>query len=164
MWSGKGEKTIPDGWALCDGQTHPIDGEMVKTPDLRDKFVMGAKYEPSGSPELGKFLNVGATGGEASVTLTVEQMPSHTHTATCASAGSHYHGYIADDQVPTGDGTYNSTSYSYDADSRQSGNARKLRTTPDGYHQHSITIGSAGGGQAHENRPPFYVLAYIMKL
>jgi microcystin-dependent protein len=36
----------------------------------------------------------------------------------------------------------------------------------DGDHSHSVsgTALSVGGGQAHENRPPYYVLAFIMKL
>jgi len=157
IWSGS-VATIPEGWALCDGSTHTIDGVQVRTPNLCHKFVRGVQQVAQDA------YDVGATGGAERVTLTENQMPSHTHTATCAEAGSHYHGYIADDMVPTGDGTYNSTTYSYDADSHQSGNARKLRTTPDGYHQHTITIGSTGGGQAHENLPPYYTLAYIMKL
>ena len=40
-------------------------------------------------------------------------------------------------------------------------------TSSDGYHDHDVTgdTGSTGGGgQAHENRPPYYALAYIMKL
>lgn len=60
IWSGTAED-IPDGWALCDGQ----DGR----PDLRDKFVLGA----------GTAHAVGATGGEETHTLTVEEMPSHIH-------------------------------------------------------------------------------------
>ena len=164
MWSGKGEKTIPDGWALCDGQTYQIDGEMVKTPDLRDKFVMGAKYEPSGSPELGTFLNVGTTGGEASVTLTVEQMPTHSHTGTTGSGLTS----LPDLHKPkntTGfpDGSSDEGNGSNNENGRQAywrGKGDIARFS----HTHNLTTANAGGGQAHENRPPFYVLAYIMKL
>lgn len=58
MWHGE---TIPDGWALCDGQNG--------TPDLRNVFPVGAGGEYA----------LGATGGEKEVTLTVEQMPEHSH-------------------------------------------------------------------------------------
>ena len=61
MRSGS-NSNIPKGWALCNGNNN--------TPDLRDKFVLGA----------GKNYTVGATDGEKEVTLTVAQMPSHNHT------------------------------------------------------------------------------------
>lgn len=60
IWSGTADN-IPTGWALCDGE----DGR----PDLRDRFVLGA----------GTSHAVGEMGGAEEVTLTVEQMPSHTH-------------------------------------------------------------------------------------
>lgn len=60
IWSGEAYN-IPTGWHLCDGE----DG----TPDLRDKFVLGA----------GTNHSVGTQGGQETVTLTVAQMPSHAH-------------------------------------------------------------------------------------
>lgn len=61
IWSGEAYN-IPTGWHLCDGE----DG----TPDLRDKFVLGA-----GTNHL-----VGSKGGAETVALSVAQMPSHAHT------------------------------------------------------------------------------------
>lgn len=60
MWSGLLED-IPSGWHLCDGN----DG----TPDLRNRFIVGT----------GSKYGVGDTGGNDSVTLTEDQMPSHSH-------------------------------------------------------------------------------------
>lgn len=60
MWWGS-VATIPSGWVLCSGQNG--------TPDLRDRFVVGA----------GNNYAAGATGGEATHTLTVAEMPSHNH-------------------------------------------------------------------------------------
>jgi hypothetical protein len=51
----------PAGWAICDGKNG--------TPDLRNRFIVGA----------GSSYGVGTTGGADTVTLTVEQMPKHTH-------------------------------------------------------------------------------------
>ena len=60
MWSGLLED-IPSGWHLCDGN----DG----TPDLRNRFIVG----------IGNKYGVGDTGGNDSVILTEDQMPSHSH-------------------------------------------------------------------------------------
>lgn len=74
MWSGSAE-TIPTGWRLCDGSNG--------TPDLRGRFVVAA----------GGDYAAGQTGGSNGVTLTVEQMPAHNHTA--ATAGVHTHSMTA---------------------------------------------------------------------
>ena len=63
IWSGA-EAAIPSGWVICDGNN--------STPNLRARFVMGG-----GS---GSGYSIGDTGGAASVTLTVNQIPSHSHT------------------------------------------------------------------------------------
>lgn len=68
IWSGTADN-IPSGWQLCDGTNG--------TPDLRDKFVLGA----------GTAHSVGETGGSEEVTLTVEQMPSHKHTISSHLSG-----------------------------------------------------------------------------
>ena len=57
MWSGA-ITAIPTGWKLCDGAN--------STPDLRDRFIMGA----------GASYAVAATGGQTNVTLTASNLPS----------------------------------------------------------------------------------------
>lgn len=77
IWSGSASD-IPDGFALCDGTNG--------TPDLRDRFILGA----------GKSYSVGATGGEEKVELNVNNIPAHSHTLSvknCDENGS----YIIDD-------------------------------------------------------------------
>lgn len=112
MWSGA-TATIPSGWALCNGSNG--------TPDLRDRFVIGA----------GNIYSVGATGGEAQHTLTVEEMPSHNHQeyGTGIITGNHIY--------------------------RGGGGQLGLSDDSTGY---------TGGGAAHNNLPPYYALAFIMKL
>jgi microcystin-dependent protein len=66
MWSGA-ENQIPDGWALCNGNT--VNGKQ--TPDLRGRFVVGAG--------TGSGYSIGDKGGASQVTLTVAQMPAHSH-------------------------------------------------------------------------------------
>jgi hypothetical protein len=64
LWSGS-IASIPSGFALCDGTSG--------TPDLRDRFMVGA----------GSTYAVDATGGSADATL-----PTHTHTATSTSTST----------------------------------------------------------------------------
>ena len=149
MWSGS-IPDIPTEWALCDGTNG--------TPDLRDRFVVGA----------GDNYAVGDTGGEAMHTLTLAEFPSHKHTGTTTSNGSHWH-YVARNQSANGGGTslaYKRTDlgwHSYDM-WRHSSNANWGLTNHAGNHSHSFTTLNTGGGQAHENRPPYYTLAYIMRV
>lgn len=108
IWSGS-VASIPSGWYLCDGNN--------STPNLRDRFVVGA----------GSSYAVGDTGGEATHTLTIGEMPSHDHVVTGGTAGG-------------------------------SGHVRR-----DALNNSNHTSNATGGGGAHENRPPYYALAYMMK-
>jgi len=173
MWSGS-IGTIPTGWAICNG----LNG----TPDLRNKFVVAA----------GDTYSPNDTGGENSVQLTESEMPSHSHTAD--SAGNHNHGGSTGTESLTGsfeiaqrrtsNGLFDMarnesgvfsfggiTDLSADgADSESDTGFRIIDFNAshdhsigsDGTHSHNIS--SAGSNQAHENRPPYYALAYIMKL
>lgn len=75
MWSGS-IGTIPSGWQICNGTSG--------TPDLRDRFIVGA----------GNSYAVGAAGGEAAHTLTIAEMPSHTHTTGQTLGGSSCYDFI----------------------------------------------------------------------
>jgi len=110
IWSGS-TASIPFGWQLCNGTNG--------TPDLRDKFVVGA----------GSTYSVGDTGGEATHVLTTAEMPAHTHTYYLHQAAA--------------------TNYAI---------------FQNNYAESSATTGSTGGDTAHENRPPYYALAYIMRM
>lgn len=113
IWSGA-VNAIPAGWHLCDG----VDGR----PDLRDKFVLGA----------GNGYAVAEIGGEATHTLTINEMPEHDH------------------GFNTGDSTGRSDNAN-DRDVMIPGGTNK-------------TTSKKGGGAAHNNMPPYYSLAYIIKL
>jgi hypothetical protein len=60
LWRGE-VSTIPSGWQLCDGTND--------TPDLRDKFIVGA----------GGGYTTGSKGGSIHSKLTMQNIPSHTH-------------------------------------------------------------------------------------
>lgn len=115
MWSGAINQ-IPTGWALCNGQNG--------TPDLRDRFIVGA----------GNEYYVGSKGGYKEVKLTVSQLPEHSHylPVTIDHWGRSFKGENGEPKTVCA-GSYSTT----------------LNT---------------GSSHAHENRPPYYALAFIMKL
>lgn len=172
MWSGS-TVGIPTGWALCNGQNG--------TPDLRNRFIVGA----------GSGYNSGDTGGAETVTLTQAQLPAHTHdfSATTSTAGNHGHtgatSFQGDHTHPTyGAGAFyaNHNPGSPAVGFGSGGNYFPMSPQPTilgaGGHSHTLSIDAAGAhshtvsgatsgvgsGAAHENRPPYYALAYIMRI
>ena len=152
MWSGA-VASIPQGWALCDGTNG--------TPDLKDRFVVGA----------GSGYAVGATGGEATHVLTIAEMPSHTHTQNSHTHIQDAHTHIqnahrhnqAQVQVESGSGNTVADNSTTDEWTTASTTATNQNTTAT--NQNTIaTNQNTGSGAAHENRPPYYALAFIMKL
>ena len=111
---------------------------------LEDKFLLGAS----------DTYPAGTEGGKAKVTLTTDQMPSHTH--TISSSGDHTHtGYYRDD-ISSTDGTKQVLCTS--TNSNVAGDTTGNATTSSGAHTH--TPASTGGGEAHENMPP-YLAVYM---
>ena len=134
LWSGA-ISNVPSGWALCDGNNG--------TPNLTDRFVVGA----------GNSYAVDATGGSADATLV-----SHTHTfsGTTGSGGAHNH------TINQG-GSLNQ----FGTRAHGANLADTLQTTssaPNHTHSFSGTTASQGESGTNKNLPPYYALAYIMKL
>jgi len=140
MWSGA---TAPDGWALCDGS--------AGTPDLRGRFIVGL------DPTDPDYAAIGINGnlGTKTTTLTEAQIPSHTHTTD--PGGAHAHTI----QNMDADGLDHDASGGGGQQYWRSNNGSNLGFSG-GDHTH--TISNTGGGGDHENRPPYYALAFIMKL
>lgn len=159
MWSGT---LIPMGWALCDGTTY---GTLV-SPDLRGRFIVGvnnyanaqlistgqyvmygqAGLTPSVAPNDGTTINygtIGNKGGETGHVITLPESASHTHSVTATISNGNFYG----------PNTSASTLFSGVVPA-----AKAIQPTI------SVTEISQGGNLPHENRPPYYVLAFIIKL
>ena len=147
----------PKGWALCEGQLLSINqntalfsllgtqygGDGISTfalPDLRGRMAVGMDQGPGLSNRI-----IGQNGGEEQVTLAVIQMPSHTHQAYASSSANGHSpaGAVwgAQPQV-----------FLY-----SSGSSNLVA-------MHPQAIGATGGGQAHDNMPPYLVMTYIIAL
>ena len=115
------------------GNTHGESGNEFRLPDLRGRFIVGRNGD---DPD---YNTIGQTGGTKQVALTIEQMPSHSHS-------------IIGREI------------------RKSGTSTPLVVLDSidvGYNEERTLdnrILNTGGGQMHENRPPYFVLAYIMRV
>lgn len=141
MWSGRVDR-IPEDYKLCNGDVVTVaqypelayslgkeTEQSFTLPDLRKRFIVG--YD--NAVESG-YNSMWETGGVEKVTLTVGQMPNHTHKIE-----------FVDEK------------WGDNANSRPFPN-------PAGTSGYQADTTSSGGGQAHENRPPFFVLAYVIKV
>ena len=161
-----GGNFAPRGWALCHGQTLAIasnqalfsllgttyggDGRTTfMLPDLRGRSPIGA----GSGPGLSSY-DLGQMGGAETVTLTVLAMPTHTHMATAVTRASDQAGDVSDaaDAVPA---------------KGAEGTSPYTKTAPNvSMHAGMVTVenGHTGGGQAHENRPPYLAINFIIAL
>jgi hypothetical protein len=188
MWSGSlaaiGVGALA-GWALCDGSNG--------TPNLRDRFVIGAGNKAPGATSPSTSMPTDVQGGHthtvAGTALTLAQSPAHSHTVTATgtgtgstdSQGAHTHTY--NEVGPTGGAIETGGN---------AGNSSVDTTSSNGAHTHNVTVSSVtvsgttnsqGGGATHDHglstdgshshtislaslreTIPYYALAYIMKL
>ena len=146
----------PAGWMFCEGQLLPIsenetlfnligttyggDGESTfALPDLASRIPL---HQGTGSE--GTTFQLAETGGVESVTLTVNQIPVHTHPLL----GSINQAAATD---PTG---------------RLVAKPDKSIYRPDdaGQAMAAQAVGAAGGSQPHENRQPYLCVNFIISL
>jgi hypothetical protein len=144
IWSGS-SASIPSGWVLCNGSN--------STPDLRDRFVVGA----------GSTYSVGGTGGSANA-ITV----SHTHTATSTvtdSGHTHLNGVCDDSTVPflTPSTSGLSGSGGLVQGNGETRNYQGVTSSSTTGITVATTTASAGSSGTNANLPPYYALCYIMK-
>ena len=149
--------TVPDGWLACDGSTVSRtdyanlfaaigtafgEGDSSTTftlPNLQDNFVLG----------LGStYATIAATGGEATHTLTADELAAHRHLNVVSSANNQSEP-TSSNSIPRVNG-YN------------------------GCHEQAVVCGDTGepdvsrssvtgSGNAHNNMPPYLILKYCIK-
>lgn len=142
MWSGS-IATIPSGWALCNGANG--------TPDLRNRFVIGSSSDVSGVSNTSVTGANTKSGGSKNAVVV-----SHTHTGSTNTAGAHTHNFTGVISSSSSSSGWSSSYYSLSVGTATSSSA--------GAHTHSLTINSAGQSGTNANLPPYYALAFIMKL
>lgn len=142
----------PAGWMFCEGQMMPIsenetlfnligttyggDGQSTfALPDLRGRLPM----------HMGNGFILAETGGAENVTLTINQIPSHSHTLLAS-------GIVGNDPNPTGNLPAESSAVSL----YQSGSPLAAMAPQ--------SISSTGGSQPHENMQPYLCVDFIISL
>jgi microcystin-dependent protein len=142
----------PAGWAFCDGQLLPIsenetlfqligttyggDGESTfAMPDLRGRLPI----------HQGNGFILAETGGAEEITLTVQQIPAHSHPMLGTSV-------IANDATPAQNVL------------AQTGTFDGYQSSPPATQMSTLAIGSVGGSQPHTNFQPYLCVNFIISL
>ena len=143
----------PSKWILCDGRevsrTHYADlfanigtaygsgdgSTTFNVPDFRGRTAFGKN--------TGTFSALGATGGEEQHTLTVQEMPAHNHDITVTKSPATIE--VAESATSIGNASIND---------KGSGTSTMFTI--------AAAAANTGGGQAHNNLPPYNTVNYII--
>ena len=142
----------PKGWALCNGQLLPINQNqglfsLLGTTYGGDGRVNFALPNLQGNVpiHMGNDFTLGEKGGEQGHTLSIGEIPTHTH-------------------------TFNATSVDGDlviaAGNQLAGTPAQLYHAPDNNQvaMNAASVANVGGSQAHLNMQPFLVLTFCIAL
>lgn len=180
----------PAGWLLCDGSaisriqysrlysvinTLYGNGDGITTfnlPNLQEMIPVGKSFSK----------NLGETGGNNTITLTPEQLPSHSHTGTTSDNGSHSHNINDTGHTHNLDRTSNPDSGAYDANNSNSTSSTACTTDrgtigsfstytsytgisiiDNGNHSHTFTTNETGNGAVINIQNKFIILNYIIR-
>lgn len=181
----------PQGWLLCDGSEvskinynalysvienlygTPVDANNFILPNLINKFPLGSN----------PVNNLGLVGGNETITLTTNQMPSHTHQGNTNESGIHNHtatdsghnhsyddAYFAENTgegvniYGTSAGTDNDNEYIYRSPMPSTYNGyANISVGNSSSHTHSFTTNSSGLGSSINIMNPYVSLNYIIK-
>ena len=139
MWSGT-IATIPSNWRLCDGSNN--------TPNLTNKFIIGAIIDASSVAQTNITSVNTITGGTKDAVVV-----QHSHTASSDSQRPPFG--ITETGYADGPGGY--------FHRVRIGNVTLFEGL-NGYHSHTITVDQQGVSGTNQNLPPYYALAFIMRI
>jgi microcystin-dependent protein len=141
----------PKGWALCNGQFLPINQNQALFA------LLGTTYGGNGQTtfalpnlrgkvpiHMGNGHALGEAAGSTSVTVNIQQLPTHTHALMASTTNG-------DTPVPTNTVLAATPAKIY-------GPAQSLTTL------NPVNVTSVGGSQAHNNMMPYLVLNFIIAL
>jgi microcystin-dependent protein len=142
----------PAGWMFCDGQLLPIS-ENETLFQLIGTTYGGDGEETFALPDLqsrvpihqGNGFILAETGGAEEITLTVNQIPAHSHSPTLASADT-------------------ATSASPVGLVSGSGFVDQYEDGPPDVSMSPQSVSNVGGSQPHDNMLPFLCINYIISL
>jgi hypothetical protein len=184
MWNGNAA-SVPAGWGLCTGATYTrLDGAgSIVSPNLTDRFIKGLAVAGTDNGTTGgAVIHTGSTsasgdhthsgytdaqgthshgGATAGHVLTVGQLAYHTHTTSVAvigggsGSGTYFpsNNIFMEDRGSTGAGGNEAHAHGISADGNH---AHNIATYGAGNHAHTVTIA--------DGRPPYFTLAFIIKL
>jgi len=140
----------PKGWALCNGQLLPINQNQALFSLLGTTYGGDGRVN-FGLPNLqgrapihmGSSHTLGERGGEAAHTLSIAEIPTHTHTLVAVSAN-------ATQPIPA-------SAFLAAANNLYVAPASLVATSP-------TSVANVGGSQAHNNMQPFLVLNFSIAL
>ena len=158
------------GWALCNGQSHTFRGVSTTTPDLRDKFIIGA-FSYSGSEWQTNITGTLARTGGSKDAIIVNH--NHVATPSITRDGAHSHtitdpGHFHSVSTNKGGGASGTGSplAAGSTDKNTTSVTTGITIQNGGEHTHTVGVGIGFTGEdgTNKNLPPFYALAYIIKL
>ena len=170
MWTGN-RVTLPLNYKLCDGTTY----NGIPTPDLRNKFIIGANYHQDGNQITSESFNLKmnnnwalrtniedgqltTTGGNKNATLV-----SHNHGGNTNTDGTHSHSVPSSLTIiyaPMFNPQYTFVNNQMDGVIQKNGT---LSATSTGS-SHSHAISTEGSSASNANLPPYYALAFVMRI
>jgi len=191
MWYGI-NTSVPYGWGICDGSTYtdPVSNVSIKSPDLRNKFVVGANATTvwNGDDALNSRVATSnivgvstSTGGRSDAVVVMHShlttgtvsTPPHSHTITDPGHDhvlTNLSGVLAGDGVARADidsddrhclfGNYELRKNSFNS---ETGISIDSTSTDINSTLIAVTTGTSTPGTNTDNVPPFYALYYIIK-